>query len=57
MNVLEMVEEIPKLSEQELSMLREALEDAEDFADAMKVLADPEEEYISLDELVKKHDL
>ncbi|MBX9576925.1 MAG: hypothetical protein K2W97_00435 [Chthoniobacterales bacterium] len=56
MSVLEMVEEIPKLSEQDLKMLREALEDAEDIADAMKVLADPGE-CISLDDLIKEHSL
>ncbi|MBX9743280.1 MAG: hypothetical protein K2W99_07085 [Chthoniobacterales bacterium] len=56
MSALEIVEEIPKLSEQELSMLREALEDAEDLADAIKVLANPGK-CISLDDLIKEHGL
>lgn len=57
MSALEIVEEIPKLSEQELRLVTEIIEDAEDIADALKVLADPEEKYISLDEMIRKHGL
>jgi len=43
MTILEMIKKIQMLSEQELKLIREALEDAEAGADSLKVLADPDE--------------